>query len=150
MEREDWDMVTHMLAVRSGSTCEVCGRPFIPGVREPNRHHRRPRGMGGTSQVDVHLLSNLLLICAGRSARLGGVAGCHGAIESHREDALARGILVPQGHDPADVPFILPSGRAVLLDPVGPLYIPIHGVESYWLGGPVPFVEPRRAGVVKP
>jgi hypothetical protein len=78
--------------------------------------------MGGTRSPDKNSLPRLLLLCGGRLAQ-----GCHGWIESYREDALERGLLVPQGTSPAEVPVTLWSGRRVLLDPLGPFYSPAPG-----------------------
>lgn len=83
-------------------------------------HHRRPRGMGGTTRVDVHGLAVLVLIHGD------GTTGCHWWVEDHRDEARARGFLVSQHGDlnPAEVPLVLSSGRRVMLDPVSPLYLP--------------------------
>jgi hypothetical protein len=59
-------------------------------------------------------------------------------------------MLVNQAADPAAVPFVLHSGRLVMLDAYSPLYMRIEGVESYWLDGPVPFVPPHDTIAVKP
>lgn len=112
----DWDLVYHLLAVRSGGRCE------ISGVRldrtNSSIHHRRPRAMGGTSRGDVHDLCNLIL------AEGHGTIGAHMWVEVNREAATERGLLVPQNHDPAQVPVTLWSGRRVMLDRTAPLYLP--------------------------
>lgn len=119
----DWTYVGHLLWCRTGGTCEGCGRPHQPGVRELSIHHRRTRGMGGTSREDVHDLANLLHLCAGFSRRLAGVLGCHGLVDQHPTWAQDRGLVVLQGADPAATPLVLPSGRRVLLDALGPGYL---------------------------
>lgn len=121
---EQWRVVQHLLACRSGGRCEGCGEKFVPGQREPSIHHRRNRGMGGTSRPDTRDLTELVLACAGFSRRLAGVLGCHGRIGADPAAAEARGLLVPAALNPADVPLVLHSGRRVLLDPYGPHYLP--------------------------
>lgn len=83
-----------------------------------SRHHRTPRGMGGTRDPEVHALDRLLLVCGD------GVTGCHGWIESHRWQAEERGLLVPAGADPALTPVQLASGQLVHLDAAGGFYVP--------------------------
>lgn len=124
---EQWRMVEHLLACRCGSCCECCGHPFTPGLREPSIHHRRNRGMGGTSRPTVRDLPELLLICAGRSRRLAGALGCHGWIGAQPALAEQRGLLVPKACDPAAEPLTLHSGRRVLLAADGPFYLPAPG-----------------------
>lgn len=130
----DWEMVLHLLVVRSGQRCEArtpaclgstAGKSSPGGYlheltrRRVSIHHRRPRGMGGTDREDTHTLPNLMLLCGT------GTIGCHGFIESHREIALARGILLPKegpGSVPAQRPLVTPGGRLVFLD-YAPAYI---------------------------
>lgn len=127
-----WRYIGHLLAMRSGERCEVCGERFVPGVHEPSIHHRQPRGMGGTSDPGVHDLPRLVLAGAGFSRRLAGVIGCHGLVESQREWARSRHLLVPQGLDAATVPLVLASGRIVYLGASDPWYInPPAGEPRY-------------------
>lgn len=58
-------------------------------------HHRRPRGMGGSSDDACGTAANGIWVHP----------NCHGKIESNREQAYMKGWLVRQGHDPAAVPF---------------------------------------------
>lgn len=126
----DWRLLRHLLAIRSGHACEICGVALGPG-REGTVHHRQPRGMGGTLRTGVNSLANLMLLCGGQ---LGGVTGCHGLrVEHDRSHARDMGWLVPHGDgpdaDPARVPIVLRSGRRVLLDSVEPVYRPpVDGV----------------------
>lgn len=86
-----------LLWVRAGGACEVCRRDLTSGYPF-SRHHRQPRGAGGTSRADVNDLTNLLLVCGT------GTTGCHRTIESARTTAYAQGLLVRMGYQPADVP----------------------------------------------
>lgn len=123
-----WDEITLRLLVRSGGLCEARTADCLAGpdgrvsdrpdgrVVRVSRHHRLPRGMGGSRGDGVHCLARLVLVCGD------GVSGCHGHIERHREAAYGRGLLVRRGDDPAVVPVTLWSGRRVLLDPGGGFY----------------------------
>ena len=61
-------------------------------------HHRCPRASGGTSRVWVNEAANLLLVCGS------GTTGCHGWIESNRDQARRQGLLISS------------NGRAVAVD----------------------------------
>jgi len=54
-------------------------------------HHRRPRGMGGSSASDTNISGNALALCV----------GCHQHIESNRDEAIRMGWIVRQQFDPA-------------------------------------------------
>lgn len=131
LTRGEWDEITLRLLVRSGGLCEARTSSCLAGpdgrlAQRPDgravphsRHHRLPRGAGGSSLPGQHGLDRLLLVCGD------GVAGCHGHIESNRAEALGRGLLLEHGvADPAEVPVELAGGRLVLLDPAGGFYIP--------------------------
>jgi hypothetical protein len=102
------------LWLRAGGHCECCGK--VAGWDGWSRHHRQPRGMGGTKR-DVHGLDNLLLLCGS------GTTGCHGYVESHRAWARDCGLLVPRPLDPAATPVLLRARtlfpRWVTLTPEG-------------------------------
>lgn len=127
---DDWVMITHYLMCRSGGRCELCGQLFS-GLVRPSRHHRLARGMGGTSDPEVHRLDRLMLICGGA---LAGVTGCHGYVEHHPTEAEANGWKVRHGGgsacDTTTAPVLLYGlsatlrPRWVLLDPYGPAYLP--------------------------
>lgn len=89
---------------REDKCCAICGR----GDGEFARHHRRPRGLGGTRRLDTNGLSNIVLLCR----------SCHDVVESHRSLALLNGWLVSQHADPAVVPFFY-RRRWVLLSDLG-------------------------------
>ena len=73
-------------------------------------HHRKPRGMGGTSKKEINNPSNLILLCGS------GTTGCHGWVESNREKAYELGLLVKQSQNPADVIFHDMSGNKWQID----------------------------------
>jgi hypothetical protein len=67
--------------------CEVCEFGAIAEY-----HHRRARGMGGSSRGDTGSAANCLGLCH----------TCHRMIESNRRVAILMGWLVPQGISPVD------------------------------------------------
>lgn len=89
---------------RAYGSCERCGLA-APAYQI---HHRRPRGMGGSSREDTNTAANALFTCV----------ACHSEIEANRAAALMYGWLVRQGHDPADVPVMV-RGVWVMLDDQG-------------------------------
>ena len=86
---------------RSTYRCERCSDEVWAGF---HIHHRRPRGMGGTSREDTNHPSNLLVVCP----------ACHTWIEANRLAALELGYLVRQHDNPATVPVVTPWGRVLL------------------------------------
>lgn len=78
-----------LVFLRAGGACERCGMA-APAYQH---HHRRPRGMGGSTADDTNRASNALCVCV----------SCHTDIESNREDALKYGWIVRQGANPAAV-----------------------------------------------
>lgn len=91
---------------RSGGLCERCGRAG------EQLHHRRPRGMGGTSDPAIHDPSNLVHLCA----------ECHRWVESRRAVAVACGWLVTGVTSPADTPlFVAPGWFRVTADALVPI-----------------------------
>ena len=77
--------------------CQRCGR--LIGSGPFSRHHRDPRGMGG-SRGDPHALVNLVLLCGSATSR----GGCHFEVESQREQAKRDGWLVPMNINPEEWP----------------------------------------------
>lgn len=75
---------------REREACFRCRRPlrFEDRGRGWSAHHRRPRGAGGTSRVDVADISNCLILCGS------GTTGCHGWVERFRAMAREYGYLV--------------------------------------------------------
>lgn len=68
--------------------------------------------MGGTS-LDLNKTSNLVLLCGS------GVSGCHGWVESHRNEAREFGYLIARGQDTKKIPIITPSGMQRYFDDAG-------------------------------
>lgn len=93
---------------RSGGICEVQTAACIGHASQ--RHHRRPRGSGGTSQAWVNRAGNGLAVCE----------VCHRWIESNRAAATEFGWLVPmnQAWKSVEVP-VLYRHQLVLLDDFG-------------------------------
>lgn len=74
---------------RAQGMCERCGEH-----RGEQRHHRKPRGAGGSRVVSINYASNLLVLCS----------RCHREVESERRVAYGDGFLVPRPQDPAQWP----------------------------------------------
>lgn len=73
--------------------CIGCGRTDL------SAQHRRPRGMGGTSDIAIGHPANGVPLCGD------GVRGCHGWAEKHRTDALLLGWLLAAGEPAIGTPF---------------------------------------------
>ena len=82
------DLATRQAVIdRAGRKCERCGQPG------EQIHHRKPRGMGGTSDPAINAFPNLVLVCV----------TCHDEIERNRQMAYESGWLVHRWQDPAEV-----------------------------------------------
>lgn len=82
--------VRAVIVGRDLGCCVRCSRPvahLTPGW-DWSVHHRRPRGMGGTSLPWVGWPANGVVLCGH------GTDGCHGWVESNREVAFEEGWLV--------------------------------------------------------
>lgn len=86
-----------------GAMCEICD---VEPVWE--RHHRRPRGSGGTNRDSTNTAANGLGLCH----------ECHRMVEKHRTVARMLGWIVRQNRDPTDV-RVLRRGEYVFLDAAG-------------------------------
>lgn len=95
---------------RAGHKCERCG---TVDAEFWSLHHRRPRGMGGSKNPALNMPSNILLLCGS------GTTGCHGWVESNREEAYGSGLLVRMWQIPRDTPVTLWHGTFVLDDEGG-------------------------------
>ena len=93
------DAQAEAVITRSGGLCEVCGK----GAEQI--HHRRARGMGGTSRHDVHAAPSLLHVCR----------SCHTWIEHNLAEARDYGWSVSiHEPDPDTIPALV-WGRWVWL-----------------------------------
>lgn len=97
------DATKTLLWIRAEGRCELCHRP-VGGLNGLpfSRHHRRPRGMGGSSAPWVNDVSNLLLVCGTATTP----DGCHRMIETSRLVAYDNGWLIGYSSQylPAEVP----------------------------------------------
>lgn len=97
---------------RDGDNCRRCGQPTWGD--DFSRHHRIPRGAGGSALVDR--ASNILKLCGS------GSTGCHGWVERRRNSAELLGYLLPKLNpdiDPATEPIFIHEHGWVLLDDTG-------------------------------
>lgn len=94
---------------RDQNTCQRCGTNLV--YKLASIHHRRPRGMGGSGQVNVP--SNMVLVCGSATS-----PGCHAEIETDRTEAMFEGWLIPKLSDdqPHEVPVKTYQGWRYLLD----------------------------------
>ena len=74
MARDDWTCQ----APRFGLTVEVIHSSRLVV------HHRRSRGMGGSSGPDIHAADNLIVLCE----------PCHLWVHSHPAESYALGLMV--------------------------------------------------------
>ena len=92
------------VVVREDGKCFRCGKqvaiyedetyhnlPVVKRVDVFSFHHRKPRGMGGSNSLDINIFPNLIVLCGT------GTTGCHGWVESHREQAYREGLLIHSG-----------------------------------------------------
>lgn len=80
--------------IRDEWCCQRCGL----GIRrrDYSLQHRDPRGLGGSRKK--HTLANLVVLCGTATT------GCHGDVESFRNDAKRDGWLLPDGVVPEEWP----------------------------------------------
>lgn len=60
-------------------------------------HHKKLRGMGGTSDPTIHDLSNLAVLCGGVTGR----DGHHGEVHDHPQRAYECGLLLRRSAVPS-------------------------------------------------
>jgi len=95
------DRVRRVITHRALGRCELCGLTKM----RMQIHHRRPRGMGGSTTGWVGEPPNGLLLCE----------ACHRRVENNREWAYAKGLLVRSGRYPVEVPVLSWDGWLLLL-----------------------------------
>lgn len=105
---------------RAYFTCEFCGWKN----NSLNIHHRTPRGMGGTRVKEINEPANLLVLCGS------GTTGCHGWVESHRQEAYELGLLVKRGQNPELIPFQNKEGQIYTLLNNGVKFLWVKPVEN--------------------
>lgn len=96
---------------RDGDRCVRCG--MFVRTWGASIQHRKPRGMGGTKDPSINSAANLIVLCGD------GVRGCHGWVESHRDEAHAAGWSLPWWEDPTAVPVTYWDGRKYTLSSEG-------------------------------
>lgn len=103
-ELQEGSTMVKSIQVTPATRAEVLGRDMGVCVRcgrndeGLNLHHRTPRGMGGTRDPLSASPANLVTLCGS------GTTGCHGWVESHRDQAVSEGWIVLRGTDPSTVP----------------------------------------------
>jgi hypothetical protein len=119
--------VVSLAWVREFARCFRCGAALRWDERGFgwSAHHRKPRGMGGSSNPKLGEVSNLLILCGS------GTSGCHGWVESNRSEAGSLGYLIPVAAtapelDPDVVPVVRINGSLVRLSNDGR----VHPVEE--------------------
>jgi hypothetical protein len=99
---------TAMVVINRDRQC-VARATHPGGAKEGQQiHHRKPRGMGGTTNPETNAAANLIWLCR----------DCHDWIESNRAEALGNGWLVSTQDRPSTVPLLY-LGRWTLLDDAG-------------------------------
>jgi len=91
-----------LLWARCDGRCELCGRELTAWIGF-SRHHRQPRGMGGSQAAWINSPVNLVLLCGSATT----ADGCHTWVERRRDQARALGLLVPRPLDPATIPVLV-------------------------------------------
>lgn len=111
--RTNWSVVREQLWERCDGRCEVSGQPLDRDTFDA--HHRRNKGMGGTSRADVDDLDNLLALDP--VIHNGGPQSVHG----RRRWAEEHGFLIPKlsATPPGMWPVRIGGHRLVLLDKSG-------------------------------
>ncbi|WPM94283.1 HNH endonuclease [Arthrobacter phage Marchesin] len=95
---------------RDLSTCQWCGRHVRTESGWYSIQHRRARGMGGSRSQATNQPANLLLVCGT------GTTECHGWIEAHPVEALARGFRISSSASPDRIPYEDYTGREWILN----------------------------------
>lgn len=91
--------------------CERCRQDFLG--KAISIHHRRPRMMGGSKNLDLHRPANLIALCGS------GTSGCHGWVESNRSEARTFGYLIQKVEAACEIPFKDLNGDWWLIDDDG-------------------------------
>jgi hypothetical protein len=66
--------------------------------------------MGGSKNENLHMPANLIVLCGS------GVDGCHGWVESNRNQAREEGLLIMRVESAEEIPFKDTGGRYWYID----------------------------------
>jgi len=88
---------------RDNGQCVRCGKTVYnthseQPVQQYSLQHRRARGMGGSKDPQTNSPVNLILLCGTATT------GCHGYVESHRDEARYYGWGLRQSDNPEERP----------------------------------------------
>lgn len=102
------DETRFTVLARGQYKCERCRQDFL--AKGVSIHHRRPRMMGGSKNEELHKSANLIALCGS------GTSGCHGWVESHREEARTFGYLIAKVESAEEIPFKDMNGDWWMID----------------------------------
>ena len=90
-----WESARRITLIRDGYKCLLCFEEAT------DVHHRRAKGMGGTSDPDVKYgLANLISLCRFH----------HSWVHGHVKESRQTGLIVPSWENPEDVPLTIKPG----------------------------------------
>lgn len=118
--------VRALVRQRDGHRCLRCDRSILDSPA--SIHHRVPRRMGGTSDPRSDDPRNLVTLCGT------GTTGCHGWVESNRNEARESGWLL-RDYSGLDDAMYTPDRVLVMLDEDGGIYRYDYADEPLPLGG---------------
>jgi hypothetical protein len=138
--RADWSALRELLYGRAEGRCEVSGRPLDFDTFD--LHHRRNKGMGGTSRPDTDTPVNLLALDP--VVHNGGPASVHA---DRRGVSGPNGWLVSKLNDrPGDTPVLLrptPEFEQWFILTADGLRVPISALIRVRLPRPLPVIGRR-------
>jgi hypothetical protein len=125
-KRQDpkWRELSEALWTRCNGFCEVTGVPLDYDTFD--RHHRRPKAMGGTYRADTDTLVNLIAVDP--IVHNGHAASIHQAPSWSRP----RGYLLRQTDDPAEYPILRHGRTWVVLTVDGQAVELSTSHQRYW------------------
>lgn len=97
--------VRKLVLTRDQGCCVKCGGEVYDPDADRLYHmyslqHRAPRGMGGTRSQIINSPANLVTLCGS------GIEGCHGWVETNRQESRLYGWAVSTYQNPAVVPML--------------------------------------------
>ena len=100
MKHSEWDKAKRVVYARDGGKCLRCLQEAT------DVHHRKPRGMGGSSDPELNYgLANLVSLCR----------HCHDRVHANPGESYELGWLVRSGLDPLEVPILVSATFTVWL-----------------------------------